>query len=548
MNKFWRVFLISILLFGTFFIADKSYAGTFTPTQRTSGGNTKWYPQQQVVGTKIYYVWVDENGFNDNIYTAEMNTDGTGWSVTQRTSNNTHKDYPQLQVVGTKIYYVWSESDGSNAQIWTASMDTDGNNWGAFKRTTTTVNKYAPQMQVDGTKIYYVWQNIAGFGADRYQIWTASMDTDGNNWSAFQRTSSNYYKDYPQLQVSGTKIYYVWQQDNGSGDNQIWTGIMNTDGTGWSETQRTTTQFYIEYPQLQVDGTKIYYVWQAYSDGSYAYEQIWTGVMNTDGTGWSETQRTTNDEYKEVPQLQVDGTKIYYVWDGDDGTGTYQIYTAEMNTDGTGWSEAKRTTSAIGYYAPQLQASGENMYYVFQEVDTIRQIWTAIEDIFINPISADVDVTGIVDPAISFSLSSNVLDIGNINYLNVSKSNTVTLTMTTNAANGYSVVVKDEGNGATPGLYSSILSTLIATTTGTLVAGTDGYGLSATSGTEIIASAYDKTSPDVGALSRTYQDLVSNIIPVDTKTATIDVSAAVSSVIPAGTYFDTLTLVCTGNF
>jgi len=59
---------------------------------------------------------------------------------------------------------------------------------------------------------------------------------------------------------------------------------MNTNGTGWLATQKTTISESQFEPQLQVVGSKIYYVWYGYS--SYTsmdewYSQVWTAQIYT---------------------------------------------------------------------------------------------------------------------------------------------------------------------------------------------------------------------------------------------------------------------------
>ena len=98
------------------------------------------------------------------------------------------------------------------------------------------------------------------------------MSTDGTGWKAEQRTSGQFDKVFPQLQVSENKIYYVRQQPDATKNRQIWTMEMNIDGTGWKEVQRTSTPFDKQFPQLQVAGGKVYYVW--HEDHGRA-EPIW---------------------------------------------------------------------------------------------------------------------------------------------------------------------------------------------------------------------------------------------------------------------------------
>ena len=353
----------------------------FTATQRTTSNYDKIHPQLQVVGNKIYYVWQERCDYGDNkysqIWTAVMNIDGTGFVATQRTTSayHTNETYTlQLQVVSDKIYYVLSKyGDNNRGQIWTAEMNIDGTGFTATQRTNYSGN-YNPQMQVVESKIYYVWYRYDD--NNKPQIWTAEMNIDGNDFTATQRTTSNYDKIGPQLQVVGNKIYYVWYEF--SSYWQIYTAVMNIDGSGFTATQRTPSLYYAEVePQLQVVGNKIYYVWRDYYPG-HPYHQIYTAEMNIDGTGFTATQRTRRDADRYAPQLQVAGGKVNYVWRGKTYNTPSQIWTAEMNIDGNDFTATQRTTSNYDKIGPQLQVVGNKIYYVWQEHDGSHyQIWTA---------------------------------------------------------------------------------------------------------------------------------------------------------------------------
>jgi hypothetical protein len=81
----------------------------------------------QVVENKIYYVRQQPDASkNRQIWTMEMNIDGTGWKEVRRTDTPFDKQFPQLQVFEYKTYYTWNESDGRYRQIWTAEMNLDG--------------------------------------------------------------------------------------------------------------------------------------------------------------------------------------------------------------------------------------------------------------------------------------------------------------------------------------------------------------------------------------------------------------------------------------
>jgi hypothetical protein len=375
-NNYLRSVLVAVILIPfLIFHLSVSMASDLIPIQTPSTG---YQPQFQIFGDKIYYVWHEYDGPFRQIFTAQMNRDGTAWKAEQKTSGQFDKVFPQLQVVGNKIYYVRQQPDATkNRQIWTMEMNTDGTGWQEVQRTNTPFDKQFPQLQVFGNKIYYVWNESDG----KYrQIWTAEMDIGGRGWNAVKRTSSPFDKFEPQLQFFGDKIYFVWREFDGA-HFQIWTAVMSQNGTEWRALKRTTSSQDKHNPQFQINGEKIYLAWHEADgpDWEKARYQIWTAQMNTDGTGWRAIQRTLAGFDKYTPQLQVAGGKIYYVWEESDGK-KRQIWTAVVDQDGTGWTAEKRTRSAYGKYDPQFQITGNKIYYVWHEDHGSKEpIWVVEE-------------------------------------------------------------------------------------------------------------------------------------------------------------------------
>jgi len=369
-----RIFFQTIFVF---FILPSCFASDLTLLRTPSTG---YQPQFQVSGNKIYYVWHEYDDPSRQIFTAEMNRDGTGWKAEKRTSGQFDKVFPQLHVAGSKIYYVWQQPDATkNRQIWTAEMKIDGTEWKHVQRTNTPFDKQFPQLQLVGNRIYHAWNESDG---KRRQIWTAEMNGDGTGWNATKRTSTSFDKFEPQLQVIEDKIYFVWRESDGT-HFQIWTGLMNRDGTGWRASKRTTTPFDKHNPQMEVKGGKIYLTWHEADgpDWRKAKYQIWTASMKIDGTEWQVVQRTNSPFDKYTPQLQVVGDKIYYVWEESDGK-YRQIWTLVTNKDGAGWKPEKRTTSRYGKYDPQFHIFGNKIHYVWHENHgPIEPIWVAVENL-----------------------------------------------------------------------------------------------------------------------------------------------------------------------
>jgi hypothetical protein len=366
--------IIFYLTFFSLFVSSISFPSDFSSIRTPSTG---YQPQFQVSGNKIYYVWHEYDGPFRQIFTAEMSIDGTGWKAEKRTSGQYDKVFPQLQVANDKICYVRQQPDATkNRQIWTMEMNIDGTGWKEVQRTNTPFDKQFPQLQGVGNKIYYAWNEFDG----KYrQIWTAEMNVDGTNWNAVKRTISPFDKFEPQIQVVGEKIYFVWRESDGS-HFQIWTAVMTRNGSAWEAAKRTSTPFDKHNPQLQVNGERIHFAWHEADgpDWRKARYQIWTAEMKVDGTGWQATKRTTSLFDKYTPQLQLHGEKIYYVWEESDGK-YRQLWTAVTGKDGMGWGSEKRTRSLYGKYDPQFQIVGNRVYYVWHEDHgPTEPIWVAV--------------------------------------------------------------------------------------------------------------------------------------------------------------------------
>ncbi len=373
--KNWVMFLGGIFLLMLIPVLSIAAEMTLIPTPSTG-----YQPQLQVSGERIYFVWHEYDGPFRQVFTAVMNTAGTGWRAEKRTSGPSDKTFPQLQVAGNKIFFVRQQPDANkNRQIWSMEMNQDGTGWKEIQQTDTPFDKQFPQIQVFGDTLYYTWNESDG---SYRQIWTGEKRLDGTGWKAIKLTSTPFNKFEPQLQVTEKKIYFVWREFDGR-HFQIWTGVMNRDGTGFEAVQRTITPQDKHNPKHKVEGGKIYFTWHEADgpDWRKARYQIWTARMNLDGTGWEAIQRTNTPFDKYTPQLQVYRGKVFYVWEESDGR-YRQIWTASANQDGSGWRSEKRTTSPYGKYDPQFQIVGNKVYYVWHEDHgRTEPIWVAIENL-----------------------------------------------------------------------------------------------------------------------------------------------------------------------
>jgi hypothetical protein len=174
----------------------------------------------------------------------------------------------------------------------------------------------------------------------------------------------------------------------------------------------------------------------------------------------------------------------------------------------------------------------------------------------------DVTVNATVDPRITCAFTGLTTTFASLTGPVATSDTNTTITVSTNAANGFNISVRDAGNGSNPGLYKSSSPTYLIgsadgsptfSDTATLTNDVDGFGIQgSTSGgsgaTVTIAARYNQTSNDVGGLELTPITLASATGAVASRVVTIVHKAAVSGLAAAGAYTDTLTYVCTGIF
>lgn len=321
---------------------------------------------------------------------------GQTWSATQRTFGGFDKDYPKvlLDNSGGMLHYVWEEWDATiNLQVFTSRLDLGTGIWSPpVQRTTSLDYSVKPQFVLDSAagKIYYVYQESVFFGPPAfYEIFTAEMNTDGTGWSTTQRTITPFDSWYPQLALDAVngKIYYVYQEADGSGIDQLWTAEMNTDGSGWAATQRTFASNGSEFPQLVYDAAnnRVHYVFRRLGSGGFA--QVWTASLDLPGPWNTPIQRTTGNFDVGRPQFVLDsaGDRLHYVYDREDA-GDIQIWTAVLEIAADIWSADMQTTSNAANMNPQLVLDGaaSTLHYVYDSYDfaTLQtDIWTAEFDL-----------------------------------------------------------------------------------------------------------------------------------------------------------------------
>lgn len=161
-----------------------------------------------------------------------------------------------------------------------------------------------------------------------------------------------------------------------------------------------------------------------------------------------------------------------------------------------------------------------------------------------------IAVTATVPQSFTFALSANTIAFGTLTLGSVITGGTTpTVTITTNAQNGYQAWVKS----ANAGLSSAGTGGSITSATADLNVATKGYGMQAGSatGNATAVSPFNVATTNVGVLATTYTPFMSytgpSVAAGDSVTLTLKAKAD-STIKAASDYADTLTITAAGAF
>jgi hypothetical protein len=167
-------------------------------------------------------------------------------------------------------------------------------------------------------------------------------------------------------------------------------------------------------------------------------------------------------------------------------------------------------------------------------------------------------VTASVPPTFNFALNGNTDSFAsNLSSGAVSVTTGKTITVNTNAKNGWFAWASDTNSGLTSASASNTIPSITPGTSATLTAGTEGYVFGITSitqgsggGTTTAATAYNSNGTSTGSgLDTTIRQIASSNGTANGAVLTVKELAAISPVTEPGTdYTDTITIIGAGYF
>lgn len=239
------------------------------------------------------------------------------------------------------IIVAWEslEASDSDDQIHYAVLDSSGAVVrGNTALTSNTDGNYEVCVAVtpDG-KVFVVWErNVEGDDPISYAI----LDTTGNILSTQTSITGSEDMDDPTVGTStkdatNNNVVIAWEEDNGSGYNEVWFTILNSTGdTMVAKTQVTTNGVDSDDVNVAVlPGGNFAIVWEE-DDGSD--EQVWFTIYGSNGSIVKEnTKLTTSEANSDDPGVAATpGGNIVIVWSEPVPDEYDNVFYAILNSSG----------------------------------------------------------------------------------------------------------------------------------------------------------------------------------------------------------------------
>lgn len=268
------------------------------------------------------------------------------------------------------------------------------NGSGSQLQTLEYANRRGPNFQVVGDRIYLVTNSDApkenrtprhgpikrpsAKGRPYYYssaIWSGDADVNLGAWNDRRRTTLPVSGLEPKLQIVGDRMFFEYFGGDAHGAWHIYTGTSGLDGKNWQVRQRTFGEASYDAEQtrnIQVVGKKIYYAYPL-KDKTGTW-QLWTATSNIDGSSWKALQQTKKGGF--IPSYRVSGDKIFYIFLSN-VSDKKDVVLASANLDGSGWHELRRIHGAAWLFA-QMNADKNIVYYSYSKLNSHgnANLWT----------------------------------------------------------------------------------------------------------------------------------------------------------------------------
>ena len=250
---------------------------------------------------------------------------GFSFNSTKNLSNTPTNDSYEEQVVvsGSNVYVVWVDNNGGTVDVFFAKSTDGGTTFGAaINLSNDPGESINPRLAVSGSNVYVTWQDNPGGPTD--DIYFAKSADGGTTFSAAVNISNNSGASAaPQIAVSGTNVYLVWDDTTPGHDQTFFAASSNSGSSFGTPVNISNDAGSATIPQIAATGSAVFLTWKDHTPGN---DDIFFAASSNSGSSFGTPVNISNDAgISTTPEISVSGTNVYIVW-SDNTPGNDDIF------------------------------------------------------------------------------------------------------------------------------------------------------------------------------------------------------------------------------